>query len=95
MIQKFRLLSLLEGISFLVILFITMPLKYLFDSPMPNKVIGMGHGALFLAYVAFAIFLKIEFNWSLKKLAIVLICSIIPFGTFWADRKYFKNTTTN
>ena len=93
MIQKFRLLSLLEGISFLVILFITMPLKYLFDSPMPNKIIGMGHGGLFLAYVAFAIFLKVEFNWSFKKLAIVLICSVIPFGTFWMDKKYFTKVT--
>lgn len=89
MIQKFRLLSLLEGISFLVILFITMPLKYLLSSPMPNKIIGMGHGGLFLAYVVFAIFLKVEFSWSLKKLAIVLLCSIIPFGTFWMDKKYF------
>ncbi len=90
MIKKFRLLSLLEGVSFLVILFITMPLKYFFASPMPNKIIGMGHGALFLAYVAFAIFLKVEFKWSIKKLAIVLLCSIIPFGTFWMDKKYFS-----
>lgn len=67
----------------------------MFDSPMPNKVIGMAHGALFLAYVVFAIFLKITHNWSLKKLGIVLICSIIPFGTFWADKKYFKNLVVN
>ena len=94
MIQKFRLLSFLEGLSFLVILFITMPLKYMFDSPGPNKFIGMVHGVLFLAYVVFAIFLKVEFKWPNKKLAIILVCSIIPFGTFCADKKYFKNTPT-
>lgn len=94
MIQKFRLLSFLEGLSFLVILFITMPLKYILNEPYPNKIIGMVHGGLFLAYVVFAIFLKVQFNWSIKKLAIVLVCSIIPFGTFWADKKYFKNTST-
>ena len=95
MIQKFRLLSLLEGISFLVILFITMPLKYMFNYPSANKVVGMVHGGLFLAYVVFAILLKVEFKWSAKKLAIILLCSIIPFGTFWADKKYFKNNATN
>ena len=93
MIQKFRFLSFLEGLSFLVILFITMPLKYMFDSPMPNKIIGMVHGVLFLLYIVFAIFLKVEFNWSNKKLAVILLVSIIPFGTFWADKKYFKNST--
>ena len=94
MIQKFRFLSFLEGLSFLVILFITMPLKYMFDSPMPNKIIGMVHGVLFLLYIVFAIFLKVEFNWLNKKLAVILLVSIIPFGTFWADKKYFKNTPT-
>ncbi|WP_010177405.1 DUF3817 domain-containing protein [Aquimarina agarilytica] len=91
MLQKFRILALLEGISFLIILFITMPLKYLFENPMPNKIIGMVHGVLFLGYVVFAIFLKTELKWSNKQTAIILLCSIIPFGTFWADKKYLKN----
>ncbi len=91
MIKNFRILSFLEGLSFLVILFITMPLKYILDYPAANKSVGMIHGVLFLAYVVFAIFLKVEFKWSSKKLAIILLCSIIPFGTFWADKKYFKN----
>ncbi len=91
MLQKFRILALLEGISFLIILFVTMPLKYLFENPMPNKVIGMVHGFLFLAYVVFAILLKVELKWSNKQTAIILLCSIIPFGTFWADKKYLKN----
>ncbi|WP_010522121.1 DUF3817 domain-containing protein [Aquimarina agarivorans] len=91
MLQKFRILALLEGISFLVILFVTMPLKYLFENPMPNKIIGMIHGVLFLGYVVFTFLLKAELNWSTKKTALILACSIIPFGTFWADKKYLKN----
>ncbi|WP_298317121.1 DUF3817 domain-containing protein [uncultured Aquimarina sp.] len=90
MIISFRLISYLEGISYLAILFVTMPLKYLFASPEPNKVIGMAHGFLFLAYIVFAFLVKPEKRWDNKTLAIVLICSIIPFGTFWMDGKYLS-----
>jgi len=86
----FRIISYLEGISYLLILFVTMPLKYLFDSPEPNKIIGMAHGVLFLLYIVFAIIIKSEKQWSYKTLGIVLVCSIIPFGTFWMDKKYLS-----
>ncbi|UZO80209.1 DUF3817 domain-containing protein [Aquimarina sp. ERC-38] len=90
MITSFRIISFLEGLSYLVILFVTMPLKYLFASPEPNKVIGMIHGFLFLAYIVFAFLVKAEKKWNLKTFLIVLLCSIIPFGTFWMDAKYLK-----
>ncbi len=90
MIIAFRILSFLEGVSYLLILFVTMPLKYMFESPEPNRVIGMAHGLLFLLYIVFAILVKFEKKWSNKTTAIVLLCSIIPFGTFWMDRKYLK-----
>ena len=92
MIKGFRLISYLEGISDLLILFVTMPLKYMFESPEPNKVIGMAHGLLFLLYIVFAIVVKFEKQWNNKTLAIVLLCSIIPFGTFWMDKKYLAKT---
>ncbi|WP_299436131.1 DUF3817 domain-containing protein [uncultured Aquimarina sp.] len=91
MVSIFRLISYLEGISYLLILFITMPLKYLFASPEPNKVIGMAHGFLFLIYIVFAFLVKPEKKWNNKTLGIVLLCSVIPFGTFWMDGKYLKS----
>ena len=90
MITGFRMISYLEGISYLLILFVTMPLKYLFEEPQPNKVIGMAHGVLFLLYIVLAFLVKPEKNWSTKTLLIVLLCSIIPFGTFWMDKKYLS-----
>lgn len=90
MTKSFRLISYLEGISYLLILFVTMPLKYIFESPEPNKVIGMAHGLLFLLYIVFAIVIKSEKQWNTKTLGIVLLCSIIPFGTFWMDKKYLS-----
>ncbi len=92
MLKTFRILSLLEGTSFLIILFITMPLKYIFDNGAPNKVIGMAHGFLFLAYVVMAIMMKSPMKWNNKTLGIVLLCSIIPFGTFWMDKKYLQTS---
>lgn len=87
----FKIISYLEGTTYLLILFVTMPLKYLFASPEPNKIIGMAHGVLFIAYIAFAVLIKYERKWSFKTLRIVLICSIIPFGTFWMDKKYLSS----
>ena len=89
-ITIFRIISFLEGISYLGILFVTMPLKYLFASPEPNKVVGMIHGFLFLAYIVLATLVKYELKWSVKTYLIVLICSVIPFGTFWMDHTYLK-----
>ncbi|EAQ48552.1 MULTISPECIES: DUF3817 domain-containing protein [Leeuwenhoekiella] len=90
MIKAFQIISILEGVSLLLILFVSMPLKYIFDMPEANQVIGMAHGILFLVYVVMAILVKSELNWNFKILLIVLACSIIPFGTFWMDRKYLK-----
>ena len=90
MLQFFKKLSFLEGISFLLILFVTMPLKYIYDYPQANKVVGMIHGVLFIAYVVIALMLKPEQKWSLKDTAIILLCSIIPFGTFWMDKRYLR-----
>ncbi|MFD2828147.1 DUF3817 domain-containing protein [Leeuwenhoekiella polynyae] len=90
MIKAFQIISILEGISLLLILFVTMPLKYGFDNHGPNQVIGMAHGLLFLTYVVLAILVKYELNWNFKTLLIVLLCSIIPFGTFWMDKQYLK-----
>lgn len=90
-IGRFRLLSFMEGTSLLFILFVTMPLKYIWEIHEPNMVIGMAHGMLFLLYVLAVIQNKIIRDWSIKTTLIALAVSVIPFGTFWADRKLFKD----
>ena len=91
MIQTFKIVSYLEGISYLLILFVSMPLKYIWDMPDANFFIGMAHGILFLLYIALAVMVRTVLNWNLKTFVIVLLCSIIPFGTFWMDRKYLPS----
>lgn len=87
---RLRLLAFIEGVSFLVILFITMPLKYFMASPLPNKIVGMAHGVLFLAYVLAVIQVHVNRNWTMKKTGLALLASIVPFGTFWADARLFR-----
>ena len=72
-------------------LFVSMPLKYGMGIEEPNKVIGMAHGLLFMLYVLAVIQNKITRDWSYKTMFIALAVSIIPFGTFWADKKLFKD----
>ena len=87
---RFRLLGIVEGISFLLILGVTMPLKYAYDTPGPNKVLGMAHGVLFIAYCFYALSWKWERGWSWGKLGLAWLASVVPFGTFAADYYLFR-----
>ena len=93
-LKKFRLINKIEGISFLVLLFIAMPMKYSFGYPMATKIIGMVHGVLFLAFIYQLIEAKNESNFSLKETAIYFVLSLIPFGSFYTDKLLAKKITT-
>jgi integral membrane protein len=91
MIKFFKIIALLEGISLLCLFFFAMPMKYIFGNHTFISPMGMSHGLLFIAYVIMAIMLKFEDNWTAKKLGIVCLASIIPFGTFYVEKKYLKD----
>jgi len=88
MIKLFKIIALFEGVSLLLLLFIAMPLKYIWEIPQMVQVVGMAHGILFLAYIVLALMVYNVLKWNLKTLAIVMIASIIPFGTFYVEKKY-------
>ena len=87
---RLRIAGFLEGISFLVLLFIAMPLKYLYNSPEMVQITGRIHGLLFVIYVLLVIQVGLELSWSGKKIILALLASIVPFGTFYADIKWFR-----
>lgn len=89
-VLTFKWISILEGISFLVLLFIAMPLKYIWDSPEMVQVVGRIHGFLFVIYILGAIYMWKRLNWDLKTLLIVCFCSVLPFGPFYAEKKYLS-----
>ncbi len=86
----FRIVAFLEGVSYLLLLFIATPIKYFGDNETYVKMLGMPHGMLFIIYIILAFMLKKEQKWEGKTFWIVLIASIIPFGTFYIDKKYVK-----
>ncbi|WP_445736243.1 DUF3817 domain-containing protein [Mariniflexile sp.] len=86
----FRITALLEGVSYILLLFIATPIKYLFNDPQYVKLLGMPHGILFMGYIILAFMLKAELRWKPKTFGTILLASIIPFGTFYMDRKYLN-----
>ena len=87
MIKPLRILGNIEGVSYLLLLGVAMPMKYYFEMPMAVKIVGMAHGVLFVAYCVLLAFCLKRFNWSLKFGAYLFIATLIPFGTFVTDRK--------
>ncbi len=85
-----RIVALLEGLSLLILFGVGMPLKYWYGFEDATKDIGMAHGVLFLAYCALVIIVAIQKKWGLKITSLSLLASLIPFGTFIADKKYFR-----
>lgn len=89
-IGRLRVIGFLEGVSFLVLLGVAMPLKYYWGEPQAVRVVGMAHGVLFIAYVAAAVQAWLGYDWSWKRAALVIIASLVPFGTFYADVKWLR-----
>jgi len=86
----FRKVAMAEGVSFLLLLFIAMPLKYMADLPMAVTIVGSIHGVLFVGFIILAWLVKEEFKKNLLWLAKAFIASILPFGTFIMDRQWRK-----
>lgn len=93
MLKLFKIVAILEGISYLVLfsnmLFIKPTNLVLYKTLLYP--IGMSHGVLFIGYVILAILLKNSQKWNFSSLGIVLIASLLPFATFYIERKYLKN----
>ncbi|CAD9195863.1 hypothetical protein F994_00309 [Acinetobacter bohemicus ANC 3994] len=86
-IQTLRVVGLLEGLSFLLLLFIAMPMKYMFDNPVLVKYVGMGHGVLFILFLIVLFAVCEKQKWSITIFLMGLAASILPFGPFVFDRK--------
>ncbi len=89
--NTFRIVAFLEGISYILLLFIAVPIKYFGNDPQYVKLLGMPHGVLFIAYIILAIILGSKLKWQTKTLLFILAASIIPFGTFYVDKKFLKS----
>ena len=86
---RLRIVAFLEGCSFLL-LGLTMILKYKYAMPQPNYVVGLAHGILFVLYVGLVLQVSFLHKWNLLKMFWAFLASLIPFGTFYADKVLFR-----
>ena len=84
----FRIIALLEGVSYILLMTIGLYFKYLLNDDTYVKLLGMPHGVLFMLYILIAFLLRKQEQWSFINFVIILFASLVPFGTFYIDRKY-------
>jgi len=89
-VKKFGLINTVEGYSYLLLLFIAMPLKYILGFAVAVKIAGMLHGILFIAFIALLVQAWMDVKWSFGETIVFFIASLIPFGTFFT-KKRIKN----
>tara|TARA_Y100000746_G_C15155109_1_gene306652 strand:- start:133 stop:408 length:276 start_codon:yes stop_codon:yes gene_type:complete len=90
MTSFFKIVSFLEGASYILLLLIAVPVKYIGENEFWVKILGMPHGILFILYIIIACIIKKDQQWPNKEFLIILIASLIPFGTFYVNTKYLK-----
>lgn len=87
LLSQFRIIALTEGISYLILLGFAMPLKYFADQPLPVKYLGWVHGILFVVFCFLLLQCWRKFRWSFTFAILAFISSLVPFGTFYLDKK--------
>jgi len=88
---RLRIVAFLEGCSYLL-LGVTMILKYRYAMPQPNYIVGLAHGLLFVLYVGLVLQVSFLHKWNLLKMFWAFLASLIPFGTFYADKVLFRES---
>ena len=85
--SRLRLLGLAEGLSFVLLMFIAMPLKYVFHFPQAVRAVGSIHGGLFMLYVLAVLIVALVQKWRLTRVLLALAVSVVPFGPFLFDKR--------
>jgi len=88
---RLRLTGWLEAVSYLLLLFVAMPLKYLAGEPEMVSVVGMAHGVLWMAYVGLAGWCQYHYRWRWAVTGWVVLASLLPFGPFVVDARVLKD----
>lgn len=89
-VGRFRVIAFVEGVSFLVLLLIAMPIKYAGDNPAPVKYVGWAHGVLFVLYAVAGFAALFARKWRVSAGVWGFVASIVPAGTFVYDAKFLR-----
>ena len=83
-------MAILEGISYLALLFIAVPMKHIFADVRLMQPVGMLHGLLFVLYVMLLLVASLQNKWRIGLIFKGFVLSLLPFGTFYAEKKLFR-----
>ena len=84
-LRQFRLVAFLEGLSFVILLFVAMPLKYLAGMPLAVRIVGSIHGALFVLFLVALYRVARGGGWLRRRVLVAFVSSLLPVGTFVFD----------
>lgn len=84
--SRFRFVSFIEGLSYLILVFIAMPIKYIGENPYPVKIVGMTHGVLFIFFMLVLFLAKSRYKWNTGLTFQLFVYSLIPFGFIIIER---------
>lgn len=87
-ITQFRIVAMAEGVSYLLLLGVAMPLKYMFGQPEAVRILGSIHGGLFLLYLLTIFLAARHARWSVARILEAFVASLLPFGPFYLEYKY-------
>lgn len=90
--SRFRLISFIEGISFLILVFIAMPLKYIAGIALAVKIVGMTHGVLFILFVLALLMALKKYKWNSFLNFKLFVYSLIPFGFILIEKAIMKDS---
>lgn len=85
-IGRLRIISLVEAASYLILLFIAMPMKYIGGNPIPVKIVGMAHGLLFCLFCIALLDAMLAKKWPLKPPFLIFMASLVPFAPLWVEK---------
>ncbi len=85
-LKRFRIISAIEGLSYFILVFIAMPIKYMEDNPYYVKIFGMAHGVLFILFMISLFETKIKEKWDKGFMFQLFVLSLIPFGAFIIEK---------
>jgi len=86
-VNNFRVIAFIEGVSFLVLLFVAMPMKYMYGIPVATKIMGSLHGILFILFCVSLYTTAMNHRWMYRFRTLVFLSSLLPFGMVWLDKK--------
>ena len=86
----FKIIAFIEGISYILLMTLGLYFKYFLNNELYVKLLGMPHGILFVLYIILAFILRKQEDWTKKDFTIILFASLVPFGTFYIDKKYLR-----